>query len=237
MESPIQMLTDSDGDGLTDDLEINTYSTNPNNTDSDGDGLNDYDEVITYGTNPNNTDSDGDGLTDELEINTYSTNPNNTDSDGDGLTDELEINTYSTNPNNTDSDGDGLTDGAEVNTYSTNPNNTDSDGDGLTDGAEVIEGSDPSDPNSPAANTTNRFELLRSNDLLFTTLVDGDTVDLNEQGTREFNIRYYPDNNNTVSIEFKINDQTVMIDNQEPYMIGEAEGYSFQKRFIFYKRY
>ena len=176
-------------------------------------------------------DSDGDGLTDDLEINTYSTNPNNTDSDGDGLNDYDEVITYGTNPNNTDSDGDGLTDGAEVTTHSTNPNNTDSDGDGLTDGAEVTEGSDPSDPNSPAANSTNRFELLRSNGtVLFTTLVDGDTIDLNEQGTREFNIRYYPDNNNTVSIEFKINDQTVMIDNQEPYMIGGSGGLWLPKK-------
>ena len=44
---------DSDGDGLDDSIEVNTYKTDPLSTDSDGDGFNDYDEVCIYKTDPN----------------------------------------------------------------------------------------------------------------------------------------------------------------------------------------
>ena len=50
---------DSDGDGLNDGEEISTYR--PNEYHSDGDSLG-GDEVNTYSTDPNNTDSDEDGL-------------------------------------------------------------------------------------------------------------------------------------------------------------------------------
>ena len=36
---------DSDGDGLSDAFEVNTYGTDPNDADSDDDGLSDYDEL------------------------------------------------------------------------------------------------------------------------------------------------------------------------------------------------
>src|SRR5690349_19356025 len=43
--------TDSDGDGLFDDDEVNVYGTDPNNPDTDGDGIDDGQEVFN-GTNP-----------------------------------------------------------------------------------------------------------------------------------------------------------------------------------------
>ena len=45
------MDTDGDGDGLTDDDEINIYGTNPNNPDTDGDGINDGDESESSASN------------------------------------------------------------------------------------------------------------------------------------------------------------------------------------------
>ena len=66
--------TDSDGDGVSDDDEVNN-GTDPNNPDTDGDGKNDGAE----GT----TDTDGDGVIDALESII-------TDTDGDGVTDELD---------------------------------------------------------------------------------------------------------------------------------------------------
>jgi len=58
---------DTDGDGLSDSVEIYLYSTDPGNTDTDGDGISDFDE-IQNGTNPLFADSDGDGMGDAAEV-------------------------------------------------------------------------------------------------------------------------------------------------------------------------
>ncbi|MDH3325905.1 MAG: VCBS repeat-containing protein [Gammaproteobacteria bacterium] len=42
---------DEDGDGLTNDEELNTYFTSPKIADTDGDGLSDYEEIVTRGFN------------------------------------------------------------------------------------------------------------------------------------------------------------------------------------------
>ncbi len=64
--------TDSDGDGICDDEEIEN-GTDPNNPDSDGDGIDDGDEIVR-GTDPTNPDTDGDGISDGDEI-TLGTDP------------------------------------------------------------------------------------------------------------------------------------------------------------------
>jgi hypothetical protein len=46
-------VVDSDGDGLNDGVEVNTYGTSPTSADSDGDGLDDEDELVA-GCNPTN---------------------------------------------------------------------------------------------------------------------------------------------------------------------------------------
>jgi len=43
---------DTDGDGLSDYTEVNTYKTNPKSMDTDGDGYTDADEIMN-GYNPN----------------------------------------------------------------------------------------------------------------------------------------------------------------------------------------
>ncbi|MCD4804979.1 MAG: fibronectin type III domain-containing protein [Desulfobacterales bacterium] len=70
---------DTDGDGLTDDDEINIYGTDPNNPDTDGDGINDGDEVEFWGYNWN-VDVDNDGIINLLD----------SDADGDGFLDGTE---------------------------------------------------------------------------------------------------------------------------------------------------
>ena len=135
---------DSDGDGLSDGLEVNLYGTNPQDSDSDDDGLSDGVEAITTGTDPLDADSDGDSLGDGAEVHTYGSDPQVSDSDGDSLDDGEEVNTYGTDPVKSDSDDDSLDDGEEVNTYGTDPVKSDSDGDGLSDGLEVnLYGTDP----------------------------------------------------------------------------------------------
>jgi hypothetical protein len=116
--------SDRDGDGLSDEDEVNIYHTNPDNNDSDGDSLLDGAEVnhVTEPTNPNNPDTDGDGLRDNLEVNGYPAfnigkddlNATNPDTDGDCLLDSFEVRNYATHPNNIDTDSDGVEDGLEV---------------------------------------------------------------------------------------------------------------------------
>jgi subtilisin family serine protease len=65
---------DIDGDGLTNAQET-IYGTNSSNPDTDGDGLNDGAEVNTYSTYPLIIDTDSDGLSDGEEVNIYGTNP------------------------------------------------------------------------------------------------------------------------------------------------------------------
>lgn len=66
---------DPDQDGLTTDQEL-TAGTNPLLSDSDGDTLSDFAEINTYFTNPLLADSDGDGASDSAEI-TAGTSPTN----------------------------------------------------------------------------------------------------------------------------------------------------------------
>lgn len=97
MKGTIIVGADSDGDGLTDDDEINIYGTDPDNPDTDSDGLNDGDEVI-LGTDPLLSDTDGDGLSDGDEVNVHGTNPLLADTDGDGYSDGDEV-FITTDPN------------------------------------------------------------------------------------------------------------------------------------------
>lgn len=128
---------DSDGDGLTDGMEVRRFKTDPLTKDTDGDGLSDGDEVKIYGTNPLDDDTDGDGLTDGDEVSKLMSNPLKCDSDGDGLTNGEEATKYGTDSLLADTDADGLTDWEEVKIYKTNPKGTDSDEDGLSDGDEL----------------------------------------------------------------------------------------------------
>lgn len=142
---------DSDGDGITDEDELNKYNTNPNKADTDGDGLNDYDEIMVFKTDPNKADTDGDGLNDYAEVKTHKTNPLKIDTDGGGMNDGAEIKAGK-NPldpkddvpepavdtNKLDTDGDRLSDYDEINKYRTDPKKSDTDGDGLADGDEVL---------------------------------------------------------------------------------------------------
>ena len=87
--------------------------TNPSKADTDGDGLNDGEEVNTYHTDPLKQDTDGDGLTDGDEVHHYRTDPTKQDTDNDGLTDGDEVHRVHTDPLNPDTDGDGVRDGAD----------------------------------------------------------------------------------------------------------------------------
>lgn len=67
LSKKLRMVSDSDGDGLS-DYQEELYGTNPNKSDSDGDGLSDYEEIKIYQTDPNKSDTDGDGVSDGEEV-------------------------------------------------------------------------------------------------------------------------------------------------------------------------
>lgn len=138
-------LTACGGGTTTGDADGQSGGGDGQTVDTDGDGLTDAEEINTYFTDPNDSDSDDDELSDGQEVFTYLTNPLVSDSDGDTLTDGVEVNVYASDPNNSDSDGDLLTDGEEAFTYLTDPTDSDSDDDGVSDGNEVDQGSDPLD--------------------------------------------------------------------------------------------
>ena len=122
----IDPLKDIDNDGLN-DLQEYSNNTDPFNADTDGDGLSDGEEVNTYLTSPLSADTDKDGLNDYAEVTVHKTNPNLADSDGDGLSDAAEI-TAGLNPiDATDADKDNDSDGfsnLHEALANTNPNNS-----------------------------------------------------------------------------------------------------------------
>ncbi len=136
-------LVDTDGDGLTDNVELNgwpvvikllgTHSvTQPNGTvvqvqnevtrwvtsdpllaDTDADGLGDAQEYNT-GFDPRRPDTDGDQLTDYVEWNEIFSDATNQDTDQDGLDDYLETSFLHSSPDFADTDGDQIADGDEL---------------------------------------------------------------------------------------------------------------------------
>ncbi|MDE5557745.1 MAG: thrombospondin type 3 repeat-containing protein [Ruminococcus sp.] len=71
---PVYNNFDSDGDGLTDYVEVEIYGINPHKADTDGDGLSDYFEIVWMETNPLKADGiayedpDEDGLINMLVV-------------------------------------------------------------------------------------------------------------------------------------------------------------------------
>lgn len=81
--SPPTEDADCDKDGLSDSDE-NNYGTDACKADTDGDGLSDYLEVVTYHTDPLDADTDDGCANDGTEVLTDFTNPLNSSDDNDG---------------------------------------------------------------------------------------------------------------------------------------------------------
>ncbi|NNG26026.1 MAG: OmpA family protein [Ignavibacteriaceae bacterium] len=158
---------DTDGDGLKDGEEVNTYKTDPLNGDSDADKLKDGEEVNNYKTDPLNADTDGDTLEDGNELTMFRTDPLDADTDNDTLDDGKEVNEFKTDPLKGDTDDDSLLDGDEINSYKTNPLNADTDTDGLRDGEEINKfTTDPLNPDTDGGTVDDLTELNRGTDPL-----------------------------------------------------------------------
>ena len=142
---------DPDNDGLTNQEELVSTGTDPEDADTDDDGVSDGLE-LEQGVNPLTPDSDGDGLIDGYELE-RGTDPLAIDSDGDGDPDGHEEDCGSSPLDSAfvcadhDEDADGLSDIAETD-LGTDPDDADTDDDGLIDGLEIERGADPFNPDS-----------------------------------------------------------------------------------------
>lgn len=114
----LNILRDTDGDGLADEVENQYPALDPNNPedaflDSDADGLTDAAEVLKFGTDPSNPDSDADGLADGEEIVRH-LDPADLDADRDGVPDGQDNCPFVFNPLQWDLDRDGVGDACEA---------------------------------------------------------------------------------------------------------------------------
>ncbi len=171
----ISAYPDTDGDGLSDYDEVNTYGTDPNDPDSDDDDLLDGWEV-QFGLDPNEADTDEDTIADgdedededglsNVEEQDAETDPADADTDGDLLNDGDEVNVHGTDPNDPDTDSDDLSDYEEVITYGTDPKSRDTDGDGLSDGEEVnTHATNPLDDDTDDDGFTDLVEIINGSD-------------------------------------------------------------------------
>jgi ELWxxDGT repeat protein len=159
----IEILEDSDGDGMPNELPDDYDPTNPDSPgliedlDDDNDGNSDVDEAED-GTDPTNPDTDGDGMCDgpiafEPDCvagpDAFPLDPSaDTDTDGDGDPDTLNPPSNSVPPlvEDLDDDGDGLDDVYETDTgiyndatdTGTDPLDPDTDNDGICDGPNDV---------------------------------------------------------------------------------------------------
>jgi hypothetical protein len=82
-------VTDTDGDGVTDDDDNCPTDANPTQTDTDGDGIGDACDPT-----PNGDDADGDGVVDSNDNCPTVANANQADADNDGLGDACDSNAF-----------------------------------------------------------------------------------------------------------------------------------------------
>ncbi len=137
------LLADSDGDGLSDSIEIGESIDKP--LDSDHDGI-----IDALDANDNNSDQDNDGLSDQVEA-LINTDPANPDTDGDGIGDLEEVGKNINSPQ--DSDLDGIIDALDT------VNDSDSDSDGLSDSLEEKLGSNPANPDTDGDGIEDKEEI------------------------------------------------------------------------------
>lgn len=134
-------LVDTDGDGLSDDVEQRGWNVTVELTNGEL-----VHELVT--SDPRLLDTDGDGLSDDREL-LAGSSPRAPDTDGDGVDDLEEVERWRSDPTDQDSDGDGLADSVDLE-FGTSPILGDTDGDGEDDRRELLElGRDPLIANLP----------------------------------------------------------------------------------------
>ncbi len=146
-------ITDTDLDGIGDDIDNCPLISNPNQEDVDGDDFGDVCDNCPDDSNANQADGDDDGIGDVCDNCPDIDNPNQEDTDGDNVGDLCDICPDDYDPAQADTDDDGHGDGCDNCPFIANFSQTDSDGDGIGD---VCEG----DPVCGDLNNDNSFDIL-----------------------------------------------------------------------------
>ncbi|MBZ5557192.1 MAG: thrombospondin type 3 repeat-containing protein [Acidobacteriia bacterium] len=128
---------DTDGDGITDDVDNCPTVANPDQKDTDGDGVGDACDNCPTVANPDQKDTDGDGVGDACDNCPTVANPDQKDTDGDGVGDACDNCPTVANPTQTDTDGDGIGDACDNCPTVANPDQADANGNGIGDVCEV----------------------------------------------------------------------------------------------------
>ncbi len=123
---------DSDGDGLSDDLDNCPFDFNPVQADSDTDDVGDICDVCPDDPDPGQEDQDTDGVGDTCDNCPAVSNPGQEDTDGDGIGDVCDL----------DADGDGIDDDIDNCPSVPNPGQNDTDGDTVGDECDACPGGD-----------------------------------------------------------------------------------------------
>ncbi len=187
-------MTDADGDGLPDFLDLN-----PNDADTDDDGLVDgntgsedlnVNGMVDSGeTDPANPDTDGDGIFDGTERGLTAPETEDTDISAGFFVADQDPGTTS-DPTDADSDEDGVLDGNEDKNHDgwsdpavaeTDPENPDTDGDGILDGTEI----GLTQPQDPLATDLSEGNFLADADPSTTT--DPNDADSDDDGILDGN--------------------------------------------------
>ena len=161
-------VSDTDGDGIEDDIDNCRLISNPDQIDTDGDSVGNACDNCPDTANPDQVNKDGDGVGDVCDNcpdDANKTGPGacgcgvaDTDSDGDGTADCIDgcpHNPEKTEPGicgcgvaDTDSDNDGVADCNDNCPDMPNPDQADSDGDGIGDVCDGVVEAAPGDLNS-----------------------------------------------------------------------------------------
>ncbi|HSH05680.1 MAG TPA: LamG-like jellyroll fold domain-containing protein [Anaerolineae bacterium] len=181
-QPPANDLTDTDGDGLTDEAELEYWGTCPSAAS--------LDPVCDGVVDP--TDSDGDGLKDGVEANTLNLSPIAWDSDGDIISDTLEVQGFFyngkmwyLNSREADSNKDGLIDSAECPNwvqangalYDPAAGCPDYDGDGIPDVWDDDNDNDGVVDSADISPTSRSTEIYNGSSQPFALNIDNLTVD------------------------------------------------------------
>jgi len=129
----VEIIVDSDNDGVADDIDNCPLTSNPDQGDTDADGFGDICDNCPDMANAEQLDSDSDGIGDQCDNCPDFVNADQADTDQDNIGDECDNCPDIANADQLDSDSDGIGDQCDNCSEIANADQTDTDQDGVGD--------------------------------------------------------------------------------------------------------